>query len=112
MGLGSISKGLTYVEITPVKVDKNAGGGVWENWDLSASIPTGAVYAEIWCRASAGVCDQVGVRKDGSALVRYAQPLSLGGGPTMTVGLNATRIVEVYNPVVNQASYTCFGYWA
>jgi hypothetical protein len=103
---------LKYVEIAPVS--KTLGGGegsAWTDWDLSATIPANALYAEIQCPG--GTSLDVGARKNGSAVDRkFSTP---GGGtfsPKMTVELDANRVIEVYSSSTGaNFPFFCLGYW-
>jgi len=81
----------------------------WTAWDLSGDIPAGALYAEIAIRLSG--TSSYGVRKNGSALARLVSNAAAGKGVvTMTVALDAGRIIELYD--TGGANTACaIGYW-
>ena len=97
---------LTYTELAPVELTDHINSGEWRDIDLSGSIAAGADYAEIVVyNLAAG---NGGVRKNGSALNRY---LGKTGGFTMTVELDAGRIVEWYAYSTTNIYIYLVGYW-
>ena len=105
--------GLTYVEIAPPAWSSPSVANTWENWDLSALIPADAKYADIFARYKATSASNFGVRKNGSAIVRYLLPVAVSGivYPYLTE-LDAGRIVERYvGGISTRADFTVIGYW-
>jgi len=97
---------LTYTELAPVEITDHINSGEWRDIDLSGSIAAGADYAEIVVYNLAE--GNGGVRKNGSALNRY---LGKVGGFTMTVELDANRIVEWYAYSTTNIYIYLVGYW-
>lgn len=111
MPYGAPATAIGYTEITPLVIDKAAGADTWVDWDISASVPGGAIYAEVsFCGASTG--GYSGVRKNGSALERkHIHANSVGHSPSILVALDAGRIIEIINSS-GTVRYTVWGYWA
>jgi len=90
-----------------------AGFNAWEDWDISGSIPAGAVYALIHCRSNdAAARREVGVRNNGSALVR-SDLLGIHETIMILTLVDAARICEIYVAAV-AAALVCnvWGYWS
>lgn len=107
---------LEYIEIEPAGWSAANNSGIWEDWNLSALIPVGAKYAEIGLFIPGYTTKLMGVRKNGSTIDRYlaafVDSTSVGGlGLTMTVELDANRIVERYQTDKTNGGFTVLGYW-
>ena len=105
--------GLTYEELDPPEWGGQANFNTWEDWDLSATIPAGAKYAEIVFR-SASASLKAGVRKNGSSVDRTIEH-STGTSMEvyhMTVEVDANRIIERYSQTdPANWKFTVVGYW-
>ena len=105
----------TFTEIAPPTPTGVTTPGAWEDWDLSASIPAGATYAEIqiMCNRDSSNYTNVGVRKNGSALNRLITFATTSNSMllTMTVELDANRICERCCSDGN-SKFTVDGYWS
>lgn len=101
--------GLTYAEIAYGGSGVGGSTSSWIDWDISAAIPAGALYAEISMRNRDAAEYLAGVRKDGSALDRY-QYVSDDSQNTMLVEVGTSRIIERYSSHAN-VNFSIFGYW-
>jgi len=102
---------LDYVEIEYPGWSSPTADSVWEDWDLSASIPSGGLYAEILVKMTATGPNNIGVRANGSAVTRYITMYNYDTF-TFTVKLDAGRIVERYSGgAAANAKFTVIGYW-
>jgi hypothetical protein len=98
----------TFVELAPLVVSKSQTSiDVWEDWDLSASIPANAHAVEI--SVYVANTETGGVRKNGSATERISSS-SLPGYMTFTTLLDSNRIIETYHSTTNLRFYVT-GYW-
>lgn len=106
----TLAEKLAFIEIVPVKKANPGAGDTWYDWDLSASIPAGALYAEIL-----GYTDSVGglmgVREKGTATGRTVLPMADEVPGPFTTKLDANRFVEVYGAAGTVQGYLCAGYW-
>lgn len=90
--------------------------GAWEDWDISAIIPTGCAAVEVAIEKHAN--GSVGARADGSALARlfsFQFSASTEHQPvTVTVPIGATRVIEIYDSVQssNPSNFYIIGYWS
>jgi len=102
---------LEYVEIAPIS-KQQATAGVWEDWNISATIPAAALYvqvnATVWTGAS------VGVREDGSTIARtITTPTGYNIFVfTFTTSVKTTKIIETFNSYADSsARFYVVGYW-
>lgn len=125
LGIGATNTVLTVIGgvpawVAPIKFtelanagDKQAAGaGAWEDWDISAIVPAGSLSALIDIRNASGTSQLVGIRKNGSALVR-ALSLYNATSRTWLTEVDANRVVEIY--VATSAAgvyYNVLGYWS
>lgn len=95
------SSALVYYDIAPSshgQVNNNS----WEDWDMSAFIPVGAVYVQV--HTDNLLAESQGIREKGSALARITtSPFSC------LCRLSTARVVQTYAPA-GRAWY-CTGYW-
>lgn len=90
---------------------EGAGDGAWIDWDLSATLPVGSVVAEIAINKLVAT-DNVGLRKDGSALARTIPALKLEV-VIMDCEVAASRIVEILSGDVSDLdTFSLVGYWS
>lgn len=110
---GAGGGGLTYVGIEPPAFDNPSVANTWEDWDLSALIPAGAKYVDILSRTNTSSIHTVGVRKNGSSIVRSLATDSYDGIPyPWLTELDENRVVERYvSGASNRSRFTVLGYW-
>jgi len=102
--------GLTFTELVGGEVHVVVGASTWEDWDLSAIIGAGAKSALVEIRQFYPG-SRVGVRKNGSALVRYRVG-TVGTGVILTE-VDANRIIELYvADLGNRGNFSILGYWS
>ena len=101
---------LKYVEMAIALVN-GAGNSTWTDWDLSAFIPSGALYVEIYIQVPYG-SGSWGVRKNGSAISRVLSngDNSIQHSGTITADLDAGRIIEHYSSKEG-FTFNAMGYW-
>ncbi len=95
-----------------------AGGvGAWEDWDLSAVVPAGTTYVLVLMSMynNTGNATNHGVRKNGSANVRYfstTQTITESEIVAIPTEVDGSRVIEIYdgNSAVNDTFYI-IGYW-
>lgn len=84
--------------------------GAWVDWDLSAIIPAGSTTVEIAIKKLTAT-DDVGVRENGSALVREFNVLKLSYF-TLTVKTSGSWIIEIMSDDVSDGDvFSVIGYW-
>ncbi|GAI07931.1 unnamed protein product, partial [marine sediment metagenome] len=89
MPLNNPAGGLAYYEIVPVTVIRGGADATgWFEWDLSASIPANALYAEI-CGHTSNSAHHIGARVNGSALDRKIQVSTDDMTLSLTTGLDS-----------------------
>jgi hypothetical protein len=107
-----------YVEITPVLVYDNTNV-TWVDWDLSASIPAGARYADVVIihpgQGNASYPRGAGVRKNGSTIdriIEFSAQTYNSFGHNMIVELDDNRIIErrIFS-TQNGVYFYVVGYW-
>jgi hypothetical protein len=106
-----IGRQRTYVEIVPVSLTPDTVDA-WTDWDLNASIPTGAKYVEVFMAVAFGV-RTFGLRKNGSALARTVARAddTRNWSGTWTVGLDTGRVLEYYVSNTDVCIFKAIGYW-
>lgn len=107
---------LAFTELFGTQVIHTATGGTWADWDLSAIIGAGAKSALIHVSCEVSSTGLAGIRKNGSALVRYIDG-TLGGedGCAVLTEVDANRVVETYgksNTVGYRSLFRVLGYWS
>ncbi len=106
--------GLRY-NLVPTFVELAGGGaggistGTWDEWDLSAYIPVGAVMVEVWLTNRQDTAYISGLREKGSSIDRISH-ISNYSQMVMTANLDADRIVERWSNNGN-VTFTIRGYW-
>ena len=85
----------------------------WTDWDISASVPAGAVAVDVLVRINT-IDDRVGLRTNGSAISRLTPSATYPVGTMIvfTVKLDSTRIIEQYNTTNGGNSFNIIGYWS
>lgn len=88
----------------------------WEDWDISASVPVNARYAEILIiNTLASFNLTIGVRERGSALARtWAWGQTTGSGiqaMTIKVSLDVNRILQIRSSDNANPKFNVIGYW-
>ena len=106
-----VSGGVLYTEIAPSSHSPSADS-TWEDWDLSAIIGAGALAVEIVI-ATASTEQARGVRKNGSALLRYMAAENDHKWLTAHCECDANRVIEIYgNTEGSTDSFKVIGYWS
>ena len=103
--LNTASVPMTYVELH-VAVHQPTGDMVWEDWDLSASIPANAKYCEVIMKCTTGT---QGIRAKSSADERK-ESYVYWTQVVFTTPLNAGRVISIYGTSAN-SYWWCTGYW-
>lgn len=111
-------RGLIYVEISPVGA-ADPPNGVWTDWNLSGSIPSGGLFVEvaIWHWTGGSVPDSFGIRRNASSVGRIMTAGTQAGdrmGITMTAELDANRVVEIFRHRGDgfpETRFTALGFW-
>ena len=109
--------GLIFTELAGAENHQVTNTNTWEDWDLSAIVPAGAVavLVEIYLQFNSNQVS--GARKNGSALARYQST----GTPSTTVvsfrnlvtEVDDNRIIEIYGSVASSnLTFSILGYWA
>ena len=98
-------EGLQYVEIAPPAKSGTTGTSAFEDWDLSASIPAGARFADILVDGAGS--GTYGVRKKGSTLSRY---IAITNSMGFVTELDSARKVQRYGSATSSV-FTVLGYW-
>ena len=111
----TITGALTYTEldgsVTTTAAGESLGDGEWGDWDISGTLPSGTVAADIMVQ-KLGAADLVGVRKDGSGLARSITALK-SQILTFPTEVTSTRIVEIMSNDVSDADpFLLVGYWS
>ena len=86
----------------------------WTDWDLSGSLPAGAVAAEFVVETRAGDVGNVpGLRNNGSALTRYLPPPASATAIhyTASCDIGSDRTVEIYTSNTGSSKFSLIGYW-
>ena len=100
------------LEFTEVWSDEKviSTANVWEDWDISALVPSFVKAVLVTIHTATVVAIVVGARKDGSALDRK---LALGENATFTllVECSASRIIEIWGSATN-GKFRISGYWS
>jgi hypothetical protein len=108
--------GLSFTELAGGQDKAVSTASTWEDWDLSAIVPSGAVSVLVAWGASTQRYT-VGARKNGSAASRTAltpdiAAASLNGWVvTVLTECDANRIIEIYSSNTG-VLFNILGYWA
>ena len=98
----------TYIEVAE-GLASGLTGATWTDWDLSSSIPAGALRADISMVNRVDAEYLSGVRKNGSSQDRFIY-ISNDSQVIMTVNLDDDRIIERYSTNAN-VTFAVRGYW-
>lgn len=95
---------------------QNAANSTWQNLDLSSLIPAGADTVEIYIENLNTTAARIaGARANGSSANRYFDISSPGAdgrnGYTMTVKLDANRIIQIISEIAADIVFRINGYW-
>ena len=112
---GHAAAGLSYTELAGTDQvtasGQGLGDGAWGDWDLSAIIGAGSTVVEIRIEKLIAT-DDVGVRKNGSALARSFSALK-AQSIVISVECDANRVIEIMsNDVSDSDTFSVMGYWS
>ena len=101
----------SHVEIASPAAVQCGGSSAWEDWDLSATLPAGTLYADIVIVTVS--VDSVGARKNGSAVERKVTPAAASKefSFNMLTEVDSGRIVEIYSDSRLNSYFYVTGYW-
>lgn len=105
--------GLTFTELAGGENHNPTQAATWEDWGLPAIIPAGAVAALIDVEHLSTTAHTLGVRKNGTALVR-STAMQNKQHRVMLTEVDANRVVEVYASQIDAvvAKFSVLGYWS
>ena len=95
---------------------QNSLDSTWQNLDLSTLIPAGAESVELYIENIKTTAARIaGARANGSSANRYFDISSPGNdgrnGYTMTVKLDANRIIQILSEIAADIVFRIIGYW-
>lgn len=105
--------GLVFTELAGGE-NKYGALASWLDWDISAIIPSGSLYALIGIGSLNVVINKAGARQNGTALARYlAVPINSSQHPSVCVltKVDENRIIEIYGHGSNALRFHVLGYW-
>lgn len=88
--------GFTYTAVNPPAETSPASASAWLDWDLSATIPSGAKYAVIFIRSASTSAYAGMVRKKGDTSITNTVYLRYYAIVTIIVELDANRLCQRY----------------
>lgn len=117
MGLDVLAVGVSFTELAGGEDYANTTDNTWEDWDLSAIIGAGAtVVLLMGSNISTTNAYSIGVRKNGSALVRYdvidqCLRAEQRSQILMIAECDANRVIETFSNK-DTCYFQCLGYWS
>jgi hypothetical protein len=102
--------GFTYTAINPPTETTVTTINVWEAWDLSSYIPSGARYAVVYMRSNSTGALTAMVRKNGDTSITNTVSIRYYDISTIIVELDADRVVERRASNVSNAKFGVWGY--
>ena len=103
-----------FTELAGGEAHATTAQSTWEDYDISAIIPAGAVSALVMIYNSYGTAYTVGARKNGSALARtFVVGAGAGEEVTLLTEVDANRILELYDSsgTPGLVDFSIMGYW-
>lgn len=108
--------GLAFTELAGGQHHTVTNTDIWEDWDLSAIVPSGTVAVLVaWGALTTKY--EVGARKNGTALDRKMDTPDLGGSSpatwavTLLTECDPNRIIEIYTEF-STIQFDILGYWS
>ena len=108
------SPALTFTELVGNNNHANPTASTWEDWDVSALVPSGgrSVLVLVAPTAYSDLAETVGVRKNGSALARTISVNPIHAHPfTWLTECDTNRIIETYASDIGRWFFNIVGYW-
>ncbi|MBA7621563.1 hypothetical protein ES703_28927 [subsurface metagenome] len=101
----------TFTELAGGEGYHASASTTWEDWDLSAIIPAGAVTALISMQQENTSIYDVGARRNGTALDRKMAAKAYVTQNWLTE-VDANRVIEIYAEYCNNTKFNVLGYWS
>lgn len=108
--------GVSFTELAGGEVHQTSNGWTWQDWDISGIVPAGTKSVLVAIHGSSNSDAGHGVRKNGSALTRYAEAMPIGAYSTSVwlTEVDANRVIECYrrSNTATDAKFSILGYWS
>ena len=108
--------GTSFTELAGGQAKVVSSTSVWQDWDLSAIVPSGTVAVLVAIGANT-TSSQAGARKKGSSLERRAITPDIAAASnnswavTIITECDINRIIQIYC-AVNTIQFNIIGYWS
>lgn len=111
-----INKPLAFTELVGGEAHQVGINDTWGAWDLSAIIGVGAKSALVDIFYKLSATNNVGVRKNGSALNRWLSMKASAGTEhhhtAVLTEVDANRVIECYGKTGASVTFSILGYWS
>lgn len=105
-----LTSDFTFTYFEAFATNYQAASNDWEDWNISALVGANTRFAEIMMVNTTATSRTMGVRKDGSALLRTVGIIG-NARIIFTVEVSATGVIEIKTDDFNNSAFQVIGYW-